>query len=439
MNKSTSNDPRVLIISHEVLSKTTGMGRTMDTYFSGWPADAIAQLYIQSEVPTDPLCKNYFRFTDPDALKSLVQRRRQGRIYGEADVQPNRSSSVDKGNLTGVYNYGRKRTPMIFLARDTMWRFSGWKHSGMAEWAEKFRPDVIFFASGDYIFSYEITRFLAKRLNIPYVVCCFDDFYLFNPNEGRFLGKFRQRQFMRTVRKTMRGAAGILTLDEMMAEAYGELFGRSCGVVYAASGIQDETDPPDKQGVVYLGDVSLGRNEQLCAIADALKECSGSSIPEAVDVYTAETDPGYLAPLKNHPEICFHGAVPGNQVAGIIRKAKAVIHTESFDPMTREQVRYSLSTKIPDCLMSGTALLAYGPPEVASMDYLIRNEAAFAATSREELPKVLESLFTDHTEYSRIVGNAKALARKNHTPEGTRETVRKALADATENRGDAGC
>ena len=57
--------PRVLIVSHTVLAKNTSMGKTMDTYFSGWPRDRIAQLYIQSEVPTDPLCANYFRFTDP--------------------------------------------------------------------------------------------------------------------------------------------------------------------------------------------------------------------------------------------------------------------------------------------------------------------------------------------------------------------------------------
>ena len=439
MHETERHDPRVLLISHPVLAKNTSMGRTMDTYFSGWPADSIAQLYIQSEVPTDPLCENYFRFTDPDALKSVFQRRRRGMVYGKADVQADRATPVDQGNLAGVYNYGRRRTPLIFLGRDTMWQLSGWKHSGMLEWAESFRPDVIFFASGDYAFSYEITRFLAERLDVPYVVCCFDDFYLFNPNRDLFLGEFRQNRFMKVVRETMDGAAGILTVNGAMAEAYEKLFGRKCGVVYTATYLQDEADPPEKEGIVYLGDVSLGRNLQLCAIADGLKECrcaeteraeDGNQIPEAVDVYTAETDPEYLDPLKNHPGIRFHGAVPGNQVAGIIRKAKAVIHTESFDSMTREQVRYSFSTKIPDCLAGGTGLLAFGPAEVASIDYLIRNDAAFAATSPEELPKVLERLFTDEDEYRRIIRNAKALAQKNHSPEGTRETVRKVLADA---------
>ena len=157
-------------------------------------------------------------------------------------------------------------------------------------------------------------------------------------------------------------------------------------------------------------------------------------IPEKLDVYSAETDPFFLKPLREHPGIRFHGAVPGDRVPEIIRKSRAVIHTESFDPEMRERVRYSLSTKIADSLASGTCLLAYGPVEVASMDYLIRNEAAFAAASPEELRRILPRLFTDDAEYRRIAGNAAALARKNHRPETTRETVRKALAEAADHQ-----
>ena len=432
MSESTNKLPRVLIISHPVLSRNTSAGKTMDTYFSGWDRDAIAQLYVQSEVPTNPLCVNYFRFTDPDALKSIVQRRRKGLVMAEADVQAKRPDPVEMGNLAGVYNYGRKRTPLIYLARDGMWRMSGWKHSGMLEWARAFRPEVIFFASGDYAFSYEITRFLSKQLGIPYVICCFDDFYLFNPNRDVFLGRFRQERFMKVVRKTIAGASKILTVNDEMAEAYKKLFSRECGIVYTAARTAGETASGEKQGIVYLGDLGLGRNRQLSDIADALRECARPGIPEALDVYSSETDPEKLKPVQSNPGIRFHGFVSGEKVPGIIRNAKAVIHTESFDPVIREQVRYSLSTKIPDCLANGTGLLAYGPADVASMSYLIRNEAAFAATSRGELPEVLIRLFTDEAEYRRITGNATTLAQKNHTPEMTRETVRKALAEAAE-------
>lgn len=431
MSAEEKRYPRVLIVSHPVLAKNTSMGKTMDTYFDGWPREKIAQLYVKSEVPTDPLCVNYFRFTDPDALKSVLQRRRQGTVLREADVHPERADPVENGNLTGVYNYGRKRTPLIYLARDAMWRMSGWKHSGILEWAKSFRPEVIFFASGDYAFAYRIVRFLSEQLGIPYVICCFDDYYLFNSNQDMFLGKFRQKLFMKEVRKTVDGAAKILTVNDAMAEAYGAFFHRRCGVVWTATALTEteETALTEKQGISFLGGLGLDRNLQLTEIADALQECAGPGIPEALDVYSEETDPEILRPVQEHSGIRFHGFVSGEQVPGIIRRSRAVIHTESFDRVIRERVRYSLSTKIADSLASGTCMLAYGPAEAASMDYLIRNKAAFTATSPEELRAVLPRLFTDDAEYRRTTGKAKALARKNHSPEATRETVRKTLSD----------
>ena len=432
--KDEQRFPRTLIVSHTVLSKNTSMGKTLDTYFSGWPKDALAQVYFHSEVPTDPICGNYFRFTDPDAVKSILQRRRKGTVFGEADVRPERADPMDTGSLSGVYNYGRKRSPLIFLARDGVWRLSGWKHSGMMEWAEAFRPEVIFFASGDYAFPYRIVRTMAKRLKVPYVVCCFDDFYLFNKNEQLRLGRFRQNRFMKEVRTAMDGAARILTVNDAMADAYGAFFGRKCGVVYTAAKVPEEPAAGEKAGIAYLGGLGLGRERQLTEIADALRECRGAGIPEAIDVYSDEKDAGILGRLTANPGIRFHGAVSEGEVQQIIRSSKAVIHTESFDPVIRERVRYSLSTKIPDSIASGTCLLAYGPAEAASMDYLIRSEAAFTATTPEALREVIPRLFTDEAEYERIAGNAQALARRNHDPEAIRETVRKALAEATEGR-----
>ena len=426
--------PRVLIVSHNVASRNTSMGRTLDTYFSGWDRDAIAQLYFHSEVPTVNLCGSWFRYTDMDAVKSVVLRRRPGTVLTEKDVQAERTDAADLGTLTGVYNYGRKRLPYIYLIRDGLWRISGWKHSGMIEWAEKFRPEVIFFASGDYAFPYRIVRFLSKRFQVPCVVCCFDDFYLFDKNEGRFLGRFRQNRFMKVVRETMDNAARILTVNEPMAEAYGKLFGKECGILYTAAEAAPGPAEEEKTGIAYLGGLGLGRERQLAEIADALRAVQGPGVPEFIDVYSGETDPEILGRLQENPGIRFHGAVPAGQVPEIIRKNKAVIHTESFDPVIRERVRFSLSTKIPDSIAGGTCLLAYGPAEVASMDYLIRNGAAFTATATEDLEGTLRRLFTDEEAYRRISASAQALAHKNHDGRQIRAYVRNVLTEEAANR-----
>ena len=113
MNNKRGDYPRVLVISHNVFSKNTCMGKTLDTYFSGWDSNALAQLYFHSEVPTDDVCKDYYQFTDVDAIKSIVARHHSGRVLTEKSVCLDRIDATDTKALTGVYNFGRARTPLI--------------------------------------------------------------------------------------------------------------------------------------------------------------------------------------------------------------------------------------------------------------------------------------------------------------------------------------
>lgn len=63
---------KVLIISHNVFSKTDNMGKTLSTYFSSFKSDELAQFYIHSQIPTLDICSNYYRITDKEAIKSIL-------------------------------------------------------------------------------------------------------------------------------------------------------------------------------------------------------------------------------------------------------------------------------------------------------------------------------------------------------------------------------
>ena len=404
---------RVLIISHNVFSKNTNMGKTLDAYFSGWDPDALAQVYFHSEIPTDDLCRKYYNFTDVDAVKSIVLRKHSGRILTEKDICSERKDSSNTGALTGVYNYGRNRSPFIYTLRDGIWKLSAWKSKALFHWIDEFDPDMVFLASGDYSFSYRIANEISDYCNKPLVVCCFDDYYLYNKNENVFLGNARQKRFMKTVTRTMDKVSCILTVNDMMSTAYTQLFHKNCPVIYTAAKEMPKQDG-QKNGISYIGGLGLKRYDQLIEIARVLDEIDDPRVPKHIDLYTGENKQSILDKIKAVKNIRFHGSVAGNEVAEIIVKNKAVIHTESFDPIVRQRVKYSLSTKIPDSIASGTCMLAYGPKEVASIDYLIRNDAAFVATDSDELKDTILRLFTNDTEYNRIAGNALKLAKKNH-------------------------
>ena len=120
------------------------------SYFKDWSANDLAQLYVHSEVPTDTICKNYYRITDKEMIKSVFTRK-SGAVLKEADIREGLSDSrTDSGNTARLYQKARKRTPFIYFARNMWWKLGKWKTKKLLNWVDDFNPDVIFLASGDY-------------------------------------------------------------------------------------------------------------------------------------------------------------------------------------------------------------------------------------------------------------------------------------------------
>ena len=171
---------KILIISHNVFDATTSMGKTLYKFFETFPPKEIAQIYIHPEAPTlADFCTRYYRITDKDAMKSIFIRNKCGR---SVKVRSRIYETDKKSKAIGYYIYqrGRSRTPMIYLARDFMWSLSAWKSKELKGWIDTFQPDIIFLASGDYAFIYTIAGELAQDYKVPLVIGCFDDFYQYD-------------------------------------------------------------------------------------------------------------------------------------------------------------------------------------------------------------------------------------------------------------------
>ena len=134
--------------------------------------------------------------------------------------------------------------------------------------------------------------------------------------------------------------------------------------------------------------------------------------------------------------IRFHGAISSEEVDRVMADSRMVVHTESFDPVTAEIVKYSVSTKIPESLMNGPCLLAYGPEGIESIDYLKRNGAAYMITSPNELEDGLRTVLADETVRNGIILRARELAHKNHDSAVIGKTVRGWIEECVECRKD---
>lgn len=416
---------KVLIVSHNCISSTTNMGKTLLAYFRSFQVEEIAQFYIHYEEPVERLCQNYYRFTDLDALRSLFSRRELGVSFGKADIHANRGGPrTDTGWLETAYRYGEKREALGYALRETLWHFSRWDTGRLWRWVEDFGPDVVFFASGDYGFSYEIAAKIADHVGKPLAVCCVDDYYGYNRNGETVLGRWVHRRFLKTVHKTMARAGAIFTICPSLQQEYEALFCRPCRVLHTPAMPRSGPEGGEGVGIAYLGNLELQRDRQLIAIGRTLRQLDLPGVPKFLDVYSCERSRKLLRHMTPENGIRFHGAVSAGEVLAVMGRSMAVVHTESFDPKMQNIVRHSVSAKIPDALRNGPCLIAYGPKGIASMDYLQQTGAAYCITGPEELSSGLREILTDPGLRQRIVSNARQAARENHDPEGGSERLR---------------
>ncbi len=112
--------PRVLFVSVNPFSQTSNNGKTFASFFEGYGTDALAQLYFHRELPSSPVCDNYFRITDEDLVHDLV---RPWRVTGERVTArsssttpiPRRTHSPLRGSPgmsvdhPGLGSWGRRR------------------------------------------------------------------------------------------------------------------------------------------------------------------------------------------------------------------------------------------------------------------------------------------------------------------------------------------
>lgn len=410
---------KVLIISHNVIDPRTSMGKTLHSYFQAFSPEEVAQFYIYKEAPADDtICRNYYRFTDGDAVRSLV------RPFGKRDARCHLKTSQNHGLLEKAYRFGRRRTAGVYILRNLLWKCCRWDSGEFWQWVKAFDPDIVFLASGDYGFLYQIAEKIAVRTGKPLVISCVDDFYLYNRNGQSLLGRMAHHFFLKTVKRTMDRAAAVVTICPAMQERYRELFGKPCHVLHTPA--KERTMPPAKERmqVSYLGALGLQRHLQLVQMGRALKELNLPGGPRRIDVYSGEKDPDILKLLTEENGLRFHGEIPAEAVSEVMNRSMAVIHTESFDAKVRGIIRFSVSTKIADSLMNGPCLIAYGPEGIASMDYVAEHQAAYRITRQEDLKAGLQKILTDPDLRTQIRNRAKTLARKNHSMEKNPQLLR---------------
>ena len=405
---------KMLILSNTAWDNNNSFGNSFSSIFGGMECISIANIYCRYGSPNNNIVRRYFQITEKSLLQNLINKK----IPSGKKINANNGIELNSKE-TNIFDYARKNRSIIFFwVRDLIWKIGDWKSKELLEFINEFEPDIIF--QPIYYSSYlnDIVYFIKQYTDVPMIGYVSDDVYTmrqFSLSPLYWIDRLIKRK---KIKRTVSLCEYLYVISNIQKEEYEKCFKKECKLLW--KGAQFESKPPRKQiskliKFVYTGNIGDGRYKQLALIGKAILELNKTEINAELDIYT-------LTPLSKKIKkalnlsgaINLKGGIPAEEVRNVQNAADILVHVESFDLKNRLAVHQSFSTKIVDYLSMAKCVLAVGPADVASIDYLVKNDAAIVATSKKEIEDNIRMLI-EHTETIEQYGEkAWECGRRNH-------------------------
>lgn len=431
--------PRVLIVSHNPLSATANNGKTMAMLFTGWPTDRLAQLFVYPATPDSPVCVRYWRVTESDLLTARLS---GGKRQAGGPVTIAHTAERPDGTTTQARLFSRLRVlnaPVLDLLREGIWAGGQWDTPALQRWIDDFKPELLYFFVGGSVFAYNIVLSLIEQYRLPLVLHFTDDYWS-DPQQAGFLTRRYHRQRTARFANLLQASTARLVIGDAMGQDFARRYGHtyqtfmSCLEDTAWSDPSITRPPRERIRFVYTGGLHLDRWQSIQEIGMALAELEAEGLYGELLIYTNPLNSAsYHDALTLPPVMRMAGWATADQMPQILQDADVLVHVESFHPKQRAYTHLSVSTKIPEYLMAGRCLLAYGPAEIASIRYFTESNSGIVVGDKDRaaLTDALRRILTDERLRRDIGQSAHTLAVSRHSAAIERRRFRLALLTAT--------
>ena len=410
--------PRLLIICHNLYDDTNNIGKTLVSLLNGWPIEKLAQINFKNDIPSFIRCKKYYSITDKDVALSVMT----FGIHKVGKKLLKANQILVSDTEKNLYRFGNKRIPLVSFIRDTMWGLGTWKNKELKKWVEQYDPEAILFVPNDYVLAYRVALFIEKRIKrVPLIPYYMDDSFYYDC-ETSGIDYVRRLQLRKKAKQVHSYALSIFTICNKMSRRYERQFGIPC-TDYMNSikpGDFSVKNVDDKNIIFsYIGNLHSNRWRCLVEIGKALEKVSKKTKSNIeFRIYSASNIGTYeISVLKAVSCIRLMGSVLPSEVQKKQREADILVHVEAFDKRSKNSTMYSLSTKIPEYMNAGVSIFAYGPSDIASIEYLKENDIAFVCDKKEKLEDILYSAIVNKNQREKYIQQGILLAREKHNIE----------------------
>ncbi|MBI1318952.1 MAG: hypothetical protein GC168_08385 [Candidatus Hydrogenedens sp.] len=355
--------PRVLFVTPAAFNRITGGGITFTNLFRGWPAEHLATVHNDAVPVSDEVCRHYYRLSPREIDTWPLSRR-------------GRTSVAQAGTTAGPARPGLVRRLGGLVVGEGLPETARLSPE-LEAWIADFRPQLLYTILGSDGLMQLIEQ-IRCRFALPLVVHFMDDWQA-TLHRGSLLGTPRRWYTRQLIRGLVERATARLAIGGAMAAAYRARYGQPFEAFqntvdtgrWAALAKPDPAAVSQPARIVYTGSIlGFAQSDSLAACCRAVAELNRRGTPARLDIYSPRfLSDGVRARLLIDPAIALNDPLTDDEVYfRTLAEADILLLPVNFDRRSIAFIRYSMPTKVPSYLVSGTPVLVYGPRGLAQVD-----------------------------------------------------------------------
>lgn len=392
---------RILIISQYPWNKENSFGNTYSSIFGKVPNIEIAQIYLMEGKPDyEPVVIRYYQIPEGSVIKSVFKRGEKYSVGKEVFFERDLTETTEKASsskqswYSKVLSIGKRHHwRWMFWMRELAWKYGNINYDGMMDFIKDFNPDIFFLPYNHIFYTNRLALYIKERLDVPMVMEMAMDHYSLNRVSYApifWIDRFAKRK---VIRKLVAKSSFMYVISKKMKEEYEGILNIECKILYKTPDTTRQqtpfTEPNNPVRFLFTGNIYANRWKSLAMLAKELQKQQFG----VLDIYTATPISKKMRKALNIPGSSYlHAPVSQNEVIELQNKADVLVHTEAFDRYNKSLVRCAISTKIMDYLCVGRCILAIGPNDISSIEYLADNDLAFVASDATMLNKIITTI-----------------------------------------------
>lgn len=377
----------ILVLGNASWDNTNSVGNTLSNWFDGWTDVEFAYIYNRAAKPNNNVCKKYYSVSPTDLLNNFFRPSKIGKSFFYDTSLVN--DTIDKETTLINKTQGWKRRTLKFAVEKVL-SSEIWLNKKLKKFILDFKPDIVFtFAIADS-YRYNLLKYIKLSTKAKIVFFIADDIYGAYCKENNLFARTQKKRLLQmfSIVDKVYGAS------TEMCNRYNEIFGIDVTPLYKGCNLcKPRKTINNPIQITYAGNLLYGRDEILGVLAKSINEINKDEFKIKLAIYSnsfIDEKKNNLLNIPGSSELC--GCRPFSEIQEILKRSDIVLHVESFDKSQMEVVKYSFSTKIIDCLQSGTSMMVIGPKGISSIEYPRKINGVIVLDNVSDIIRVLNSI-----------------------------------------------